>query len=198
LSKVTRRGLILGCLFALTFAVHPARAQSTWFGAKQTAAVNDPKATACVSLALGTHDPPYDFSQNLLEGAAARFDMPAVEDALATCRIALRAFPDEPKVIVAHFNAALTLSMLLFGFKDVPPTDEDAVRKARAIAEGADASRFEKQMTGFFLGSAYEYGVGTPPDPHEAAKWYGVAADAGDKISEGELARLLKDTAGVQ
>src|SRR5262249_38275061 len=152
-------------LLALTLAAPPAKAQSTWFGAKQTAAVNDPKATACISLALGNHDPPFDFSQNLLEGAAARFDIPAVEDALAACRIALRASPGEPKVIVAHLNAALTLSMLLFGFKDVPPTDEDAVRKARAIAEGADANRFEKQMAGFFLGSAYEYGVGTPPDP---------------------------------
>jgi len=198
LSKVTRRGLILGCLFAPAFAADPAAAQSTWFGAKQTAAVNDPKATACVSLALGTHDPPYDFSQNLLESAAARFDMPAVEDAVAMCRIALRAFPGEPKVIVAHFNAALTLSMLLFGFKDVPPTDEDAVQKARALAERDDANRFEKQMAGFFLGSAYEYGVGTPPDPREAAKWYGMAASTGDKISERELARLLKDSAAAQ
>ena len=190
--------LTLGCVIALTFAAHPAAAQSTWFGAKQTAAVNDPKATACISLALGNHDPPFDFSQNLLEGAAARFDMPAVEDAVAMCRIALRAFPGEPKVIVAHFNAALTFSMLLFGFKDLPLTDEDAVRKARAIAEGTDANRFEKQMAGFFLGSAYEYGVGTAPDPHEAAKWYGMAADAGDKVSERELARLLKDSAGAQ
>jgi TPR repeat protein len=46
------------------------------------------------------------------------------------------------------------------------------------------------QMMGFFLGSAYEYGVGTRPDRAAAMKWYAVAAEAGDPISKRELARL--------
>ena len=186
---VTIRGCTLGYALALTLAAGPAAAQSTWFGAKQSAAVDDPKAVACLALALGGPvdaqdiDPP-----NGLARAAAQFNVSVVIDAVAKCRIALHAFPAEPKVIVAHYNAAYTLSVLLFGFNDFPKTDEDAVQKARAIAAGDDS--FVKRMAYFFLGSACEYGVGTPLDPQEAAKWYGMAAAAGDKISERELAQI--------
>jgi TPR repeat protein len=172
---------------ALTLAP-PAAAQSSWFGVSQTAAVNDPRAAACVSLALGKPEPAHGFNPNGLAGVAETFDLTPVFDAVATCRIALRAFPAEPKVIVAHYNAAFTLSVILFGFKDFPQTDEDAVQKARAIA-AADNS-FSARMADFFLGSACEYGVGTPVDLQEAAKWYSLAADAGDTIAKRELSRI--------
>jgi hypothetical protein len=118
-----------------------------------------------------------------------------VLDALAKCRIALRAFPAEPKVIVAHYNAAFTLSVLLFGFKEFPATDEDAALKAQAIAAGNE-NDFIKRIAYFFLGSACEYGVGTPLDLQEAAKWYGMAAAAGDTIAARELSRILPGTTG--
>jgi hypothetical protein len=183
------RWLALVCALALVLAAGPAAAQSTWFGAKQTEAVRDPRAAACVSLALGKPDAANGFDQNALTAVAATFDITPVLDALATCRIALHAFPAEPKVIVAHYNAAFTLAVLLFGFNDFPQTDEDAVLKARAIA-GGDQNIVAKRMAYFFLGSACEYGVGTPVDLQDAVKWYGLGAEAGDKIAARELARL--------
>ena len=186
---VHRCCVLCGALVSVALAPSPAAAQSTWFGAKQTEAVNDPRAAACVSLALGKPDPANGFDQNALTVAAATFNVTPVLDALAACRIALRAFPAEPKVIVGHYNAAFTLAVLLFGFNDFPQTDEDAVRKARGIAEG-DENIVAKRMAYFFLGSAYEYSVGTPVDLQEAAKWYGLGAAAGDAIAARELARL--------
>ena len=102
-------------------------------------------------------DPP-----NGLARAAAQFNVSVVIDAVAKCRIALHAFPAEPKVIVAHYNAAYSLSVLLFGFNDFPKTDEDAVQKARAIAAGDE--NFVKGIAYFFLGSACEYCIGTALD----------------------------------
>jgi hypothetical protein len=189
-DDMTLPGCTLGYALALTLAASPAAAaQSSWFGAEQTAAINDPRAAECFSLALGVPDPAEGINPNGLAGAAERFEVAVVLDALAKCRIALRAFPAEPKVIVAQYNAAFTLSVLLFGFKEFPATDEDAARKARAIAAGGE-NNFVKGIAYFFLGSACEYGIGTPLDPQEAAKWYGMAAAAGDKISERELARI--------
>lgn len=187
-DDVTLRCRTLCHALALTLAAGPAAAQSSWFGAEQTAAVTDPRAAACLSLALGDPDPAEGINPNGLAGAAERFEVAVVLDALAKCRIALRAFPAEPKVIVGQYNAAFTLSVLLFGFKEFPETDEDAVRKARAIAAGDE--NFVKRIAYFFLGSACEYGIGTPLDLQEAAKWYRMAADAGDDISARELARI--------
>jgi hypothetical protein len=187
-ASVTLRCRTLCYALALTLAAGPAAAQSSWFGAEQTAAVTDPRAAACLSLALGDPDPAQGINPNGLAGAAERFEVAVVLDALAKCRIALRAFPAEPKVIVAHYNVAFTLSVLLFGFKEFPETDEDAVRKARAIAAGDE--NFVKRIAYFFLGSACEYGIGTPLDLQEAAQWYGMAAAAGDDISARELGRI--------
>lgn len=183
-----RRCALCGVL-PLMLAAGPAAAQSTWFGAKQTEAVNDPRATTCLSLALRKPDPADGLNPNGLADVAVTFQVTPIIDALATCRIALHAFPAEPKVIVAHYNAAFTLAVLLFGFNDFPQTDEAAVQKARAIAAG-DQSALVKRMVYFFLGSACEYGVGTPVDLTEAAKWYGLAAEDGDTISKRELARI--------
>lgn len=201
-DHVTRRrctlcyALALELVLALTLTLFAgsAAAQSSWFGAQQSAAITDPRAAACVSLALGDPDPAQGINPNGLAKAAELFDVPVVLDALAKCRIALRAFPAERKVIVAHYNAAFTLSVLLFGFKEFPETDEDAVHKARAIAAGDE--NFLKRIAYFFLGSACEYGVGTPLDLQEAAKWYGLAAAAGDKIAERELSRISPGTTG--
>lgn len=185
--------LVLWCfalcgVLTLTLAAPAATAQSSWFGAPQTAAVTDPRAAACLSLALTKPGAAEGLNTNGLADVGERFELTAVFDALATCRIALRAFPAEPKVIVAHYNAAFTLAVLLFGFNEFPQTDEDAVLKAREMAAGDDS--FAKRMADFFLGSACEYGVGTPVDLQEAAKWYGLAANAGDTVAKRELSRI--------
>jgi TPR repeat protein len=52
------------------------------------------------------------------------------------------------------------------------------------------------KMAGFFLGSAYEYGVGTRPDPVEALKRYRKAADAGDDVARQQAARLQQKGQG--
>jgi TPR repeat protein len=80
------------------------------------------------------------------------------------------------------------LSVLALGLK-FPDSEEEALALAlKAAANETDG--IIKQMLGFYLGSAYEYGVGTKPDGAAAMKWYAVAAAGGDAISRRELTRL--------
>lgn len=116
------------------------------------------------------------------------FEIDGVTEGLATCRAAWAAFQTEPKVIIAHYNAVEAISLLLFGMKEMPSTDEEGVAKARAL--GADDRLFGK-LVGIYLGTAYEYGVGAAADATEAARWYRKAADAGDPTGRRELERLL-------
>ena len=117
-SVTLGRFFLCGALVLPALAAGPAAAQSTWYGAKQSPAVDDPRAAACLALALGRLEEAQDiYPPNGLARAAETLNVPVVIDALAKCRIALRAFPAEPKVIVAHYNAAYTLTVLLFGFK---------------------------------------------------------------------------------
>lgn len=117
-------------------------------------------------------------------------DVGGLTEAAAECRAALAAFPAEPKVIIAHYNAMEAIHLILFGINSMPDTDATAVAKVRAL--GADGSLgFLATLIGIYLGTAYEYGVGTPADASEAASWYRKAAEAGDPTATRELARLL-------
>ena len=95
---MTLRGCTLGYALALTLAAGPAAAQSTWFGAQQSAAVDDPKAVACLALALGGPvdaqdiDPP-----NGLARAAAQFNVSVVIDAVRSAALRFTLFPRSPK-----------------------------------------------------------------------------------------------------
>ena len=71
-------------------------------------------------------------------------------------------------------------------------------RRSKGARNCCGDENFVKRIAYFFLGSACEYGIGTPLDLQEAAKWYGMAAAAGDKISERELSRLLPEITGKQ
>jgi TPR repeat protein len=89
------------------------------------------------------------------------------------------------------------LSILVLGM-NFPESNADAL--TMALAEMARADQKNEKMTlkmaGFFLGSAYEYGVGARPDPVEALKWYRKAADAGDDVARQQAARLQQKGQG--
>jgi TPR repeat protein len=122
------------------------------------------------------------------------FELEPVFDAVATCRAALARYPNERKVIIAEYHASDLLSVLVLGLK-FPDSDEQAFALVlevgnKALSDRSSANGLLSRMAGFYLGSAYEYGVGTKPDRTAAMKWYAFGADVGDAISMRELARL--------
>jgi hypothetical protein len=158
----------------------------------QSAALGDPRVKRCLHMALRRENPDIAPMETLVENAAMMLDVPVLLDGFAACRLALAAFPSEPKVIIAHYNAVEMVTMILFGIRNVPRTDAEAVMRARA--EAATLGKKDgllAPLTGVFLGSAYELGIGTPPDIAEAAKWYRLAADAGSEVARRELDRML-------
>jgi hypothetical protein len=163
------------------------------------AVLDDPVVKRCRLLAARRTDP-NAFPDPAVEKAAMMFQIEPVLDAVAVCRAALAAYPNEPKVIVAHYNASDALSMLLFGL-NFPDSEAEAFRRLQGLADppgspGGAGSAMFKQMAAFYVASAYEYGVGTKPDRAAAMKLYAVAAEAGDAISKRELARLQAAPSG--
>lgn len=152
-------------------------------------ALSDPRVTRCLFLGLRRQDPALDGITAHVEKSAMLFEIAGVTEAVAACRAAIEALPAEPKVIIAHYNAVEAISLLLFGFKDMPSTDEDGIAKARALAAKETGSIFGK-LIGMYLGTAYEYGVGVAADKTQAIRWYRQAADAGDANAKKELDRL--------
>lgn len=174
-----------------------ARGQSSTAPAKEglhisspPAVLNDPIVKACRLLAARRTDPKVTPGSSAVEFAAMMFELEPVFDAVTKCRAALAVYPNEPKVIIAHYNASEALSILAFGLS-FPDLEEEAFDLAlRSAAEPKNASGLGGRLFGFYLGSAFEYGVGTKPDRALAIAWYTVAAKSGDPISRRELARL--------
>jgi hypothetical protein len=154
------------------------------------AVLNDPIVKACRMLAARRTDPKVTPGASAVEVAVMQFELEPVFDAVAKCRAALAVYPNEPKVIIAHDNASEALSTMALGLS-FPDLEEEAFDLAlRSAADPKNASGFGARLLGFYLGSAYEFGVGTKPDRASAMTWYQIAADAGDPISRRELARL--------
>ena len=157
------------------------------------AVLADPRVHRCRELAArrAANGPSFTSLDTVVEKAAILFELEPVFDGVASCRAALAAFPTEPSVVIPHFTAAESLSVLAFGMA-FPDEDEALLRIALKTAadKKENMSGLSGQLFGFFLGSAYEYGIGTPPDRAAALKWYGVAAEAGDPVSRRELTRL--------
>jgi hypothetical protein len=152
--------------------------------------LNDPVVQRCRMLAARRMDPSLDSVTTAVDLAASAIQLEPVFDAVATCRAALAVYPTEPKVIIAHYNASEALLVLALGIK-FPDSEEAIFNMAiEHIGEQQNDSGMMGQILGFFLGSAFEYGVGTAPNRAAAMKWYGVAAAAGDPISKRELMRL--------
>jgi TPR repeat protein len=158
----------------------------------QSAALQDARVTRCLQMALRRENPKLPPTETVVERAAMMFEIPVVLDGFAACRLALAAFPAEPKVVIAEYNAAEMMRLLVFGVSDVPRTDAEAVARLRARSGQLDRKdRFLTPAIGMFLGSAYEFGIGTSADHAEAARWYGLAADAGSQVARRELDRML-------
>jgi TPR repeat protein len=189
-----RFGIFLSAATLLTLAItavaggDPAKAQSP--------ALSDPRVKRCLFMALRRENPKLDAITTTVDEALAMLDIPALLDGFTTCRAALAAFPAEPKVIVAHYNAVEAVAVLLFGI-EMPRTDAECVTKAGELA--ADFLQTRKSdmllpMYAVFLGSASEFGIGTSRNIPEAAKWYRIAADAGSEVARRELDRMLAAT----
>ena len=158
------------------------------------AVLNDPVVKRCRLLAARRADPSIPPPMTAVEKAAMMFQIEPVLDAVATCRVALAAYPNEPSVIIAHYNASEALSGLALGPK-LLDSEASALKTlegllSAAVGPGGDGGAMFKQMMAFYVASDYEYGIGTQPDRAAAMKWYAVAAEAGDAISKRELARL--------
>jgi len=149
---------------------------------------NDPAVTNCRQLAARRVDSTQDSVSTVVEKAMFELRTEVVLDAVARCRVALALYPNEPDVIVAHYNASEALLTILLGMK-FPDSEETAFTIALETARQQTAG-FGLTLVAFYVASAYEYGIGTKPDLAEAIKWYGVAANAGDPISKRELTRL--------
>jgi hypothetical protein len=170
----------------------PASAEEGLHVGSPPAVLNDPIVQKCRLLAARRTNPNVNPMSTAVEEASYQFKLEPVFDAVATCRAALARYPNEPKVIIAHYNASDTLSAMVFGLK-FPDSEEEAL--ALALAPGQmpvepSGGGMLGQLLTFYIGSAYEYGVGTKPDRSAAMKWYAIAAAAGDAISKRELARL--------
>jgi TPR repeat protein len=148
----------------------------------------NPHVERCLFLGLRRQDPKLSAIVTHVEEAAFILDTAGVTEAVAQCRAALAAFPAEPKVIIAHYNAVEAMMMLLFGIKEFPASDEAAV--AIALKQARAPSGVLSNLAWFYLGSAYTYGIGTAADTAEAVRWYRRAADAGNEAAKRELARL--------
>ena len=93
-------------------------------------------------------------------------------------------------MIIAEHLAGETLTTLVIGLK--APTGAEAIF-TNAVQHCAKVQRtdlFEQRYCAFFMGSAYEYGVGVKGDSNIALKWYLLAGQAGSKIALREAARL--------
>jgi TPR repeat protein len=153
------------------------------------AVLDDPIVKQCRMLAARRMDPKLDSLTTAVEKAAMIFKVQDVFDAVATCRAALARYPNEPKIIIAEYNASETLSVLALGMH-FPDSEEQALNMVLEAIRKEKANGMVKQMYGFYIGSAFEYGIGTKPNLGVAMRWYSEAAAAGDPISKRELARL--------
>ena len=175
---------------ALTLLARPAPAAAAGLHTSSPPEVlNDPVVKRCRVLAARRMDPNGDSVSTAVETAAMMFNLEPVFDAVAACRAALAIYPNEPKVIVPHATASDTLSLLALGLK-FPDSEAKQLALALETVKTEAPSGIVGRTLGFFLGSAYEYGVGAEHDRAAALKWYAFAADAGDPIAKRELARL--------
>jgi hypothetical protein len=200
LIRQSTKAVLLSAVLASLFSLPAFADEPTWFGAKQTAAIHDPRAVACIELGVRGEGPDSGSQKNMygsaVEMAAATLNIAALEDAFAKCRLAFRAFPSEPKVVVAHYATESSVAIILFGLKNPPTTDEAALDDAIKSLAAASADTFGRRLANFFIGSDYEFGVGTTPDLAKASAAYRSAAEAGDTIAPRELARLASADSG--
>src|SRR4051812_13541155 len=72
--------------------------------------LNDPIVMRCRQFAARRMDPNVDAMSTVVEMAGYKFEIEPVFEAVAACRAALSIYPNEPKVIIAHYNASDVLT----------------------------------------------------------------------------------------
>lgn len=125
-----------------------------------------------------------------LSDASALLQIERVFATAADCRFALQAMPADKRMIVAEHLAAEALTILAVGVNG--PTNDKAIY-ARVVQECGKVQQSQKIMQSicaFYMGSAFEYGVGVKADRNIAWKWYLLAGQAGSEIASREAARL--------
>lgn len=93
-------------------------------------------------------------------------------------------------MIIAEHLAAEALTVFAVGIS--APTNDVAIY-ARVVQECAKAQQSQKltqRICAFYMGSAFEYGVGVKADKNIAWKWYLLAGQAGSEIALREAARV--------
>jgi hypothetical protein len=102
--------------------------------------LSDPIVKACRLLAARRTDPKVTPGASAVEVAATMFELEPVFDAVTRCRAALAVYPNEPKVIIAHYNASEALTMMAFGLSFPDPEEKAFDLALRSAAEPKNAS----------------------------------------------------------
>ncbi len=185
--------ILIAAAIAFAGAAHSAARGQTSEGLRvesPPSVLADPTVRRCRLMAVRGVDPAANAGSSPVETAASYFRVEPVFDAVATCRAALAAYPSEPAVIIAQYNASEALKMLALGLK-LPDREDEVFGLALSAADGSGiASGLVAQLVAFLIASDYEWGVGTKPDRQAAMKWYARAAQAGSRIAEREFKRL--------
>ena len=100
--------------------------------------------------------------------------------------------PNRFAVVTAAFLAALAAALILVmqSAASPPPRGNAADLRAELHALAARSTRGDAAAT-FEFARRVELGIGTDPDPAEAAWWYEIAEEQGYTLPEDVVARLF-------
>jgi TPR repeat protein len=122
-----------------------------------------------------------------VEIAAFSFRIEMVSDTAALCALALKQRPDDVNLREAYDVSFQMLRLLTFGING-PVDDQRAF--SQAYVNTSEVRGLSGKIAKFYLGLAFEYGIGTKADRLAALHWYRQAANDGDGIAAREHARL--------
>lgn len=142
----------------------------------------------CLELGTRRAAKPGDEPLSDIEVATYMFRTEVVHDAAALCNRARKLRPDDAKVVAAQEICMQMVRILVFGLNG-PKDDERGFGQAFVIAS-TERKKIPGAWAKFYLGLAFEYGLGTKPDRLAAIHWYGAAERDGDMIAARERARL--------
>jgi TPR repeat protein len=184
---------------AILFQAAGAFAQTPLKVASPPAVLNDPKVQACRMLGAPRVNPKAPRGSPMVEVQAALLNIDPVIEALSLCRDALALYPTEPSVITAENTASEVFNTILFGI-DRPDDNDELFRFALRNEAEATKMPMMRPMYYFFLGSSYEYGIGTPLDLGQAMKFYLMASEGaapGAAIAKQKAASLLQKAQAI-
>ena len=104
----------------------------------------------------------------------------------------MKAQPNRFAVVTAAFLAALAAALILVmqSAASPPPRGNAADLRAELHALAVRSTRGDAEAT-FEFARRVELGIGTDPDPAEAAWWYEIAEEQGYTLPEDVVERLF-------